>query len=1342
MSLSPRFLLKYASRDEVELLGRGNGGIIEIRNNIAQYEDKSPLYGFLRYRRRNVIIKYLPEDCSRLIQGAYLCSLASFASTLSSLSLRTSTPLHALPSQHQCSFDSLAARVTVHFTAVCDRFSPYDTTFSIAEAKELKDTKLSSACQLHAASGSTSSSTSSLRRRRLIEIAEEEEEEERERKRQSVVKEEERPRTPTASEPPVKLDVDLAKSPEASRFANDLEPPQFMGVPRPSSPAKSFDEGVPRMSSQSSRTDLYLTTSHPYSKPRVKLGPRPSADLAGRPRSSAGGAAHRPVATVPAGLKSVSKGSKKGRGRSTSQGQDEDGPEPSILEQPEEPFPLLETTEFDTKPSDNDADPAQLQAGSETQAPPVLAPAFKVNLPAPAPAPVKQNTMTPEKARLLKAMKLREKKKTMSLQPTSLDAPSIDIPSAPSTPGIPDQEFELAEDGAEAEGTACANDEHQDDPLASSSIDSGIDVATDHASVDTRTDSQPPTPSASSEIGDSTQASSLSDSTDETVHVKEEEDDVSDNKSETSTPRETVPAVEVSDEATTNGQHDRQSQLTITALDKVEKVAEEPLAAPEDTAEPEAVSVDAPASEALPETAVPEAPAAPSVPETIDVAPAETETVEATAPTPNPTEATAPVAADPVEEEKAPSPQIKIPVSKFSTKDPKSPTGQAIPSIIASPVDVDAWRVKELAPPVPEKDTEPGLGELAEAAAIDPKKRKVPGPIRTDLEDIDKRRSVISILDNDGFMDELQSATVQQATPVTVSKSPPPPLSAKPGGPEGNASPPRYLRTVSNPVRNSFLAPGEAPAAGPVRSASSASFLQKISQQQATDVRPKSANKLGSSISQRIKALEKISGTPGTDAVPKDRPASTFFAVRKANGREPSRSPSVVDRAGSIAGGSPPDSRESSPEALKVMGRGRSGSLVNRLSMFEGGMPPRGRPESVQVTARIVRDPNQPFPKHPEQKGGMSEYGGPLDLKQSPLVVDVQSRVSSRSPARPASIISVRTLEQEIAIQAKQTLLERRLSKQSHDGQKDAPKAEATDGLRPRRRSSLSFVKDYLKDRTESIIGGKSPSTDNLGSYGGQVSPSVSRPPSRGPSLHQAGSLARRLSISSRRSSIDQSAPAVSAPVPTPRAVDVESETEPRSSSGSGDKKSVSGSSGPSSPGQPKSSRATRFMRRLSNSLGTSRKNSAPSISPTVAEEDAAEVEAASRGSTATNSAIHSPPSIVAFMGDVNIQFPDNLLWKRRSICLDSQGFLILSAVQGSAMMPTAMAGKDRHGAMVKRYHMSDFKSPYAPDVELQELPNSVVLDLVDGSGLQIACEDRAGQMSILRSKYLLSLDE
>jgi hypothetical protein len=68
-----RFLLKYVSRDGVELLGRGNGGIVEIRNAIAQYEEPSaPLFGFLRYRRRNVVIKYVPEECSRLVQGESL----------------------------------------------------------------------------------------------------------------------------------------------------------------------------------------------------------------------------------------------------------------------------------------------------------------------------------------------------------------------------------------------------------------------------------------------------------------------------------------------------------------------------------------------------------------------------------------------------------------------------------------------------------------------------------------------------------------------------------------------------------------------------------------------------------------------------------------------------------------------------------------------------------------------------------------------------------------------------------------------------------------------------------------------------------------------------------------------------------------------------------------------------------------------------------------------------------------------------------------------------------------------------------------------------------------------
>ncbi len=54
--------------------------------------------------------------------------------------------------------------------------------------------------------------------------------------------------------------------------------------------------------------------------------------------------------------------------------------------------------------------------------------------------------------------------------------------------------------------------------------------------------------------------------------------------------------------------------------------------------------------------------------------------------------------------------------------------------------------------------------------------------------------------------------------------------------------------------------------------------------------------------------------------------------------------------------------------------------------MFEPGSTPRGRPESVQVRARIIRDPAQPLFKMSEAKA--DPIYSSLELKQSPLVVD------------------------------------------------------------------------------------------------------------------------------------------------------------------------------------------------------------------------------------------------------------------------------------------------------------------------------------------------------------------
>lgn len=92
LSLS-RFLVKYVARDAVGLLSRGTGGVAEIRISIDGYEEMSPLYGFLQYRRRKIILKYIPEGISRLLQGTFLLSqLGRLRHVSSSRRTENSTP--------------------------------------------------------------------------------------------------------------------------------------------------------------------------------------------------------------------------------------------------------------------------------------------------------------------------------------------------------------------------------------------------------------------------------------------------------------------------------------------------------------------------------------------------------------------------------------------------------------------------------------------------------------------------------------------------------------------------------------------------------------------------------------------------------------------------------------------------------------------------------------------------------------------------------------------------------------------------------------------------------------------------------------------------------------------------------------------------------------------------------------------------------------------------------------------------------------------------------------------------------------------------------------------------
>ncbi|KAL4930814.1 putative GPI-anchored cell surface glycoprotein [Aspergillus undulatus] len=280
------FLLRYVSRDEIALHERGTGGVPDVRNAIEGYEESSPLYGFLQYRRRKVVLSYLPEDLSRLVR----------------------------------------ARATVQFQSVLDKFSPHDTVFSLSQPSELTESALSSACLLHTASGSITSSSNSLRRRRLLEIAEDAEEspakdpaqaqapgQDSRQRSFSQVSEATIVPPSVAETAPTALHDDISTPTSPDAQANALSPTISVDhhSERPASSKNLRDDlslapSETRQSTQSARPSLQDLERAAGFKPKVKLGPRPSIDGSGRPRTAgnlARSVEQRPVASLPAGVR-------------------------------------------------------------------------------------------------------------------------------------------------------------------------------------------------------------------------------------------------------------------------------------------------------------------------------------------------------------------------------------------------------------------------------------------------------------------------------------------------------------------------------------------------------------------------------------------------------------------------------------------------------------------------------------------------------------------------------------------------------------------------------------------------------------------------------------------------------------------------------------------------------------------------------------------------------------------------------------------------------------------------------------------------------------------------------
>ncbi|KAL2888446.1 hypothetical protein HOO65_040783 [Ceratocystis lukuohia] len=1360
------FLVKYASRDEVELHGSGNGGNTEIREAVANYADPSPLYGFLNYRDKKIILKYQPEDCSRLVQ----------------------------------------ARATVHFNMICDRFQPYDHLYEISEASQLQDSKLEVVCGFQPAEPTTppvpaspSSPASPQRRRRLGEIAEEDDEDQEpnatrlkskhiDDDAQELGSSDMAVGTSVLTGPPVTLNSDLAKSPDGSNFASTDSPPTFIGISNDQyeSPVDSL-ESPGRPSSQSVRTaDLY---PYPSYKPKVKLGPRPS-EAPGRPGSS-NSSSFRSISSLPAGFK-ASKAKKERKNRDKDRDKDEPDSSGDIPEIAIDSTGLVVPESQDGRPHTSSG---TFAAGLSSMIPPPPSPT--ASLPSP------KDRITPEKARLMKAMKLREKKMNKA---QGQDKPILSLADATDAVDVSNETdtnvspmtadaLENAVDDDDADTTTDGPSQLEDDesqpsmlnidsdssPTTTVNTDSEVSiesaraktVTNDQVSELTLSESHPPSPVLDvSEITNSTKESSVSESTNDTDHSDDikgnaiEDNVLSENQIEAVSKEvsvdniedeaidevpETPKAIGVIKEAASECVHVEATSEEATAVTEPSSTEEqEPI-------EKEAVTTKLEAQEPKVETEKAEEPEKSEnlqVSELVaDVQTKEPEVVEQTE----------------TSKESVAIGEPKLAVEAKTSQEPKaevhvidSTDSSSIAVVSGSDSSISVEKNEDVEPtqetvPVPAKASE----EVTKDATVQDAVLMPPPPRPTPKAEIDdekspKRRPSEPICTDVSKKPSAESGPDKQAkrgsvdmdhTPITPLFPAPSLRSSSPSRPYSSSS----TRTVSQPTlrASAVILPTDvtSSSARSVSSGAGAAYIHKIAQQSSSGLAPKSQGKIGSSISQRIKALEQLSGStnPGVPP-PRQNTSSTFYSVRKSVIMDPPRSPSVSERGGSALGRSPSRrSRES--VIIGSTNRDRSSSVASRMSRFE-----LDRGESVQVTTRIVRHKALPREDKEDEvyKNGHNHDNNQEwdEDKVTDQEVDEQNatdgphhtvtlghRLSTLNPDKSRPISPVRSSahdqrvsrdlsrrtgsaadgESEVSQQTRDP--ERMHSSEDNDHSSSLSPTSYTDSSaasfvstsasvststtkRPRRRSSLTIVKDFIKDRRRSITSSHDAST---------TSQSPSRPPSTSQnngSGNSTGGYRRRLSIGSHRSSASRER----------EAADGAKSPTQNSDIGSGD------------DNDRRLGKAGRFMQRLSSGFSStnSRTSRSPiNMAPTVQEETIAAMGTAAVKARPKLKPTGDPE--VTFMGDVNVQFPDNLLWKRRTMGLDNLGFLILTPVTASGTRPDKLGG-----AALKRFHLSDFKMPYVPDMELQELPNSVCLDFIEGSSLQIACGDRNGQVSIL----------
>lgn len=616
-----------------------------------------------------------------------------------------------------------------------------------------------------------------------------------------------------------------------------------------------------RKSSQSTRPTMRDLHGEYVYKPKVKLGPRPSLDIGGRPHTSGSSSRSkepRPISTLPAGIRIPSKKPTPRRPQSqhsTSRSRTI----PNLSQAP--PIPNL--------PNLNQSAPAQAMPNVETAV---------VN-PTQPQSTSKPSGMTPEKQRLMKALQLRKRQMAMAAASKETRTKSAQVSQAEPEESAPQQEREVEIIPAGLDEAKKCIDVNRVRSTAENDEDSGSTFPA----------SSPISPSE----GPSTQASSFTDENKHSANVVEEK-------------------------IAKHGSHGPVGAIMMSQVTQVDQAC-------------------------------------------------------------SPTEETTEIL------------PVEIPLPPVTKQEARSLVQAADTPLKSSPETGFQDSVDEIEPVAiyvtsntqdGEEDffdTRPSTAETLDQQSFEkPTKRGgLIDPIRivSSAENSDD-----NYLSDDSFMEELKSATVQEAKPVSVAKSPINPMFAnnlrdrRPsdvGSDSPTTSGTALNRRAAGP---SHLSPNT-PAHNYTRSMS-APYESVGGSQQALALMAKKIN-VSSGISRRIKALELVSSRATSPATPSpisaivQNSSPPFAELRKASLRSlSSTSESVIRQENRVPNTTPyptPISSPISPTPQEVVSR-------------------KSRPESISVTARILRDCNNVRPEVPTDPSEPI----PLYLHHSPLTVKHQ----------------------------------------------------------------------------------------------------------------------------------------------------------------------------------------------------------------------------------------------------------------------------------------------------------------------------------------------------------------